>query len=1232
MPTLHLSQRSGTDGQHCVEVRLSGVPNLADMTAVSAFPFSLTDGDRRDLRWYLEDFLQYPHEPAPAIARRVEGRIATLGTELFNAVFQSSPRTTRLWARLEPQLNDTRVEIASSVGGATAIPWELLRDPMTDSVLALHAPVFTRVQQATARPAFVPAPVAEGEPIRIVLAICRPGGRGDVPFRSVATRLIKGLTEQTHQRYQLDVLRPPTFARLGEVLRKGREEGRPYHIVHFDGHGAYLDTPNPDRVAEWLRGLGAIMLGAPRAGPHGYLCFENAHADGSVELVDGTTLGDLLYETQTPALVLNACRSAHAAPLAAPETATADDAHEQVRAFGSLAQEVIDQGVAGVVAMRYNVYVVTAAQFVADLYSALARGRSLGEAVTHGRKQLHARPERAIAYDPVSLQDWPVPVVFEAAPIQLFPRIDRDDGTLRISISAGSTEAAKTSDIDHNLPSAPDAGFFGRDETLLALDRAFDNDGIVLLHAFAGSGKTATAAEFARWCHQTGGLSGGPVLFTSFEHYTPLRSALSHFGQVFAPLLKANGVNWPALTQTEQMRDVALQVMRQVPVLWVWDNVEPVHGFPAGSESHWPGAEQDQLRDFLRAVRDTKGRILLTSRRDESDWLGELPHRVVVPPMPVTECAQLARALVERRGYRFTAVADWRPLLEFTQGNPLTLTVLVGQALRQGLTSKEQVDDFVEKLKAGETTFVDAQTGCRATSLGAALSYGFDAAFSDIERQRLALLHLFQGFVDVDVLCMMGMREADWRLPGIEGLSREEWIGLLDRAADIGLLTAHGEGYYSIHPALPWFLKSLEDRYYPGCDAGVLGTCALPDAQGAEPGTASSPLHSFVEAVGLRANRYCDQYVAGNRDIIAALAEEEANLLTTRRVARANAWHRASIGALQGLYALYDHTSRRVEWMSLVEEAICEFVDPTTDGPLPGCEEQWGIVTLYRVWLARETRNWAEAEGLQNALMAWARERAKPFLGQPSGALNDASRHILRTFRVSLHELAQIQRERGRAACATHYQESLRIAELTGDRAGAAVVTFNLGTAYKDIPALRNLDEAQVWYRRSLDLTDESDRVGRAKCLTMLGNVALARVLGSQTADASPDRNVSLVEEAMHLYHQSLAILPEDEITDRAIAHNQLGCAYAACEDIDRALVHYRDCIQLMEAADNVFGAAQTRSNVASTLAGAGRLTDAREYARAALRNFEAFGPRATAEAENARRLLAQIERDLGTT
>src|SRR5258708_39375176 len=67
--------------------------------------------------------------------------------------------------------------------------------------------------------------------------------------------------------------------------------------------------------------------------------------------------------------------------------------------------------------MRYWVYAVTAAQFVAELYGGRAGGRRLGEAVSWARRNLANEPERRIAYEGRPLQDWCVPVVWERAPL-----------------------------------------------------------------------------------------------------------------------------------------------------------------------------------------------------------------------------------------------------------------------------------------------------------------------------------------------------------------------------------------------------------------------------------------------------------------------------------------------------------------------------------------------------------------------------------------------------------------------------------------------------------------------------------------------------------------------------------------------------------------------------------------------------------------------------------------------
>jgi tetratricopeptide (TPR) repeat protein len=71
-----------------------------------------------------------------------------------------------------------------------------------------------------------------------------------------------------------------------------------------------------------------------------------------------------------------------------------------------------------------------------------------------------------------------------------------------------------------------------------------------------------------------------------------------------------------------------------------------------------------------------------------------------------------------------------------------------------------------------------------------------------------------------------------------------------------------------------------------------------------------------------------------------------------------------------------------------------------------------------------------------------------------------------------------------------------------------------------------------------------------------------------------------------------------------AVAHNQLGLTYRNAGQLDRALPHYRESIRYEESAGNLYGAAQTRYNVALALVNARRFADARDYAHAALRNF----------------------------
>jgi len=1141
MPLLRLRQIARGENKYQVTVELDSTG--VRRTAESNFEFQLTAQDQEDIRWYLEDFLQYPMEPAPAIAAGIERRMAEIGAELFKKVLGETP----VWQEARHGLSGTRIEIETTVQDATALPWELLRDPDADVPLALRARAFVRATHTAVQRPPRPTQSAAG-PIRVLLVICRPGGSGDVPFRSVARRIVEGLRESDAVR--LTLLRPPTFERLAHVLREAQAAGEPYHLVHFDGHGVWREK-------------------GPREGAHGYLLFENAALDDNRQLVDGPALGSLLAETGVAALVLNACQSAYAKPPAQPVAVSHDDPHREARALGSLAQEIMDAGTAAVVAMRYSVYVVTAAQFMKDLYERLVHGDALGEAASFARKQLHVQPMREIAFAPRPLQDWMVPVVFEAEPLALFPK---RAGAPTLSFKLDTAVAPM-----EGLSAGPDAGFIGRDETLLALDRAFDTQRIVLLHAYAGSGKTTAAVEFARWYRETGGVPA--VLFSSFQHHKPLFSVLGDLGGVLDEGLT---LQWHAINDPKRRRAAAIEIMRQLPLLWVWDNVEGVAGFPRGTESQWSAQEQRELADFLREARGTKARFLLTSRRDERGWLGDLPAPVEVPRMPFQERLELARALASKHNRSLTEVEDWRPLLDFTQGNPLAITVLVGQALRDKLRTRDEIEAFVARLRAGERVFQDEESEGRTRSLAASLKYGFEHAFNEEERKQLALLHLFQGFVDVDALRRM------------TGFTREAGIVLLDRAAEVGLLTAHGGGYYAIHPALPWFFRKLfEER---------------------DPEAREAAVRAYVEAVGALGSYYHNQYGAGNRDVIGVLRAEEPNLLHAWALARKHGWWDPVTSAMQGLRQLYDHTGRRAEWARLVAEIVPDFVDPETGGPLPGREDEWGFANDYRVRLARETRQWEAAERLQRIRVERDRRRFR-----------DDDQNTVRTLAVGLHELGEIQRETGRAECADSYRESFDLALGIQDRSGAATAAFNLGHSYLDTPAMRNLDEAERWYRKSLDLTPAGDRLGRARCLGQLGHVAYERFQDARKAGRPQAEILRHLNDAARQYHEALQMTPSDAIGQLAAIHNQLGVIYRNAGDLDRALHHYRESIRLEEAQGNLYGAAQTRYNVALALAGARRFPEARQYADAALRGYQSYGGGAADKVQDTLDLIAYI-------
>jgi tetratricopeptide (TPR) repeat protein len=455
------------------------------------------------------------------------------------------------------------------------------------------------------------------------------------------------------------------------------------------------------------------------------------------------------------------------------------------------------------------------------------------------------------------------------------------------------------------------------------------------------------------------------------------------------------------------------------------------------------------------------------------------------------------------------------------------------------------------------------------------------------------------------------MPESEWCVPQVKGLTRDFGIALLDRAAEVGLLMALGRGYYRIHPALPWFFRRLFEQYYS--KAHIAATRA------------------FVKGVGDFGDYCASEYQHGNSEVIGVLAAEEVNLLRARVLARSNGWCDAVSSAMQGLSTLYQHTGRRAEWVRLVEEIVPDFVDPATERALPGKEEQWNLVTRYRVALARWERRWGDAERLQMHRVDWNRQHAAPTLAKPTEAWNTSEKNAVLVLASSLHELAEIQRELGLTGCVEGYREALSLDERIQNSQGAAVCAYNLGRAYQELNEIRDLDLAEQWYRRSFDLRSKEDPIGHAKCLGQLSSVAHERFVATREANRSPGECLGHFSKAEQYCMQALEMLPANAIRSLAPTHHQIGNIYRDAGQIEAALRHYQEALRHYEGMQDRFAAGQIRGNLARILANVGRFADAREWAQSALRDFEAC-ENAEQEVVMALKLLEEIESALRAT
>jgi hypothetical protein len=505
---------------------------------------------------------------------------------------------------------------------------------------------------------------ANGDGFRVLMVIARPDGIRDVPFQAVARPLFQHL-ERTESAVRIEILRPPSFEEFKKRLKAPRDEGKPYHAVHFDGHGTFGVITEGDS--------GPSNPNFFKSESKGYVLFEKDA--GGAELISAGDFAAALKDGGVPLVILNACQSG--------KIETADDA---AGPEASVATRILQDGAASVVAMSYKVYVVAAAAFMAVFYEALFARKSISEAVNDGRKTLRLEKYRlrpSLKGD-LALQDWIVPVHYARSTLQL-PKGDsaQKSAAPAEEIAANVFGAAKIEDgTTAGDLAATDGVFFGRDTEFFILERAIRKR-VTVIHGVGGTGKTELAKAFARWLQLSNGLDDPRlVFFRSFEPGLPtfgldliVNEIVARFGNAQAYLEAGT---------TRERAELALQLFRQARCLLIWDNFETVASMPEPGQATPPldDAKKADLLWFIGEVRKSKSALLITSRSEEA-WLGgpESIVRCEVGGLAKRDALQYADHLLAPHAHasanRAAEPDSFKNLLDYLGGHPLSLKLIL---------------------------------------------------------------------------------------------------------------------------------------------------------------------------------------------------------------------------------------------------------------------------------------------------------------------------------------------------------------------------------------------------------------------------------------------------------------------------------------------------------------------------------------------------------------------------
>lgn len=246
------------------------------------------------------------------------------------------------WDRARRVHEGMRLRLSIDAPELAAWPWELLHDPERDYPFATALDTLL-VRYFDQSNHFGGLSNVQAElPLDLLLVLPAAPDLNLAQERANLNALARAMPDVLRLRVLDGVV---TRADLADALLLGS-----YDIVHFGGHGAFID------------GRGYVSLNTP---------------DGGQDWIDSGALSRLAVNHKSVKLVvLNACNSGQV---------------DDVRAFQGLAPQMVRYGVPAVVAMQYPIHDDAAATFAREFYKRLCVGKDAGQvdiAVSYARNML----------------------------------------------------------------------------------------------------------------------------------------------------------------------------------------------------------------------------------------------------------------------------------------------------------------------------------------------------------------------------------------------------------------------------------------------------------------------------------------------------------------------------------------------------------------------------------------------------------------------------------------------------------------------------------------------------------------------------------------------------------------------------------------------------------------------------------------------------------------------------